>query len=243
VQRAKCRVLCRVLCRVRPRSLAAGVLLLGCMFVPTAVSAGQRGANTGWSRLTTVPAGTAVVVMLADGRSLQRLIVNAGPDVLVVADVARVHSSADREALLNLLRNDPIRFAVSASVVEAGRSIAVVERFDRRSILCVARPSSHGWDPGLLGWFLAGAGPCPNCDAAQTLRRVGPATGTSDHIPGPFNGRTVLPSPLPATHPATGEVLYAAQLLDPAALPATLTWPRLHEWLAAPAFRLPPDRR
>ena len=243
MQRAKCRARCSVLCRARPSSLAAGVLLLGCMFVPTVVSAGQQGANTGWSRLATVPAGTRVIVGLDDGRRLERVIVNAGPDALIVADLTRVRSSADREALLNLLRNDPIRFAVSASVVEAGRSITVVERFDRRSILSVARPSSHGWNPGLLGWFLAGAGPCPNCDATQTLRRVGTATGTPDHIPGPFNGRTVLPSPLPATHPTTGEVLYAAQLLDLDALPATLTWPRLHEWLSAPAFPFLPDRR
>jgi len=203
---------------------AAGILLFGCLFVPTVASAQPPGANIGWSRLATVPAGTPVIVTLADGRRLQRLMVNAGSDVLVVADLTGIRSRADRDALLNLLRNHPAKFMVAATTQEAGRPIQVVERFDRRSILMVARPPSHRLDPGGLGWFLGRSGPCPNCDARQTLF-----------------GSTVLPSPLPAAPAATSEVLYAAQALQASALPQTLTWPRLHQWLSTPATTFAPE--
>ena len=203
---------------------AVGILLFGCLVVPTAASAPQSGANTGWSRLATVPAGTPVIVTLADGRRLQRLMVNAGSDGLVVADPGRIQSRADRNALLSLLRNHPARFMVAATTQEAGRPIQVVERFDRRSIVMVARPPSHRLDSGVPGWFFGHSGPCPNCDARQTLF-----------------GSTVLPSPLPAAPATTGQVLYAAQALQTSALPQTLTWPRLHQWLSTPATSFAPE--
>lgn len=108
-------------------------------------------------------------------------------------------------------------------MADARNTIHVVERFDRSSILTIERSMSHRWNPGVLGWFLASSGPCPNCDAAQTLF-----------------GSTVLPSPLPAAA-TTGEVLYAAQALQAAALPHTLTWPRLHQWLCTPATGFHPE--
>lgn len=84
-------------------SLAASILLLGCMFVPTAASAPPRAANAGWSGLATISPGTPIVVTLSDGRRLQRLMVNAGSDVLVVADLGRIRARADRDALFDSL--------------------------------------------------------------------------------------------------------------------------------------------
>jgi hypothetical protein len=208
-------------------ALAWFALLLGCLAVPLAASAAPTSANTGWSRLATVSPGTAIVVTLSDGRRLQRYIVSADSNALVVADLSRLRSNDRRNALVELLRNEPTKFVASTSVEEGERRLEIVERFERQSILMVARPRPYRFEPGVLGWFLARSGPCPNCDAAQTMF-----------------GSTVLPSPLKRTAApgTTGEVLYAALMLPASDLPDVLTWPRLHEWLSLqkPEKKAPP---
>jgi hypothetical protein len=196
-------------------ALAAIGILLGFAFAPLSASATPPGPQASWSRLATVCPGTTIVVTLADGRRLQRLMVEPQSDTLVVADLTRIRSRATRDALFNLLRQDPAKFTVSARVEEDGRSMEVVERLDRQSILVVARPTPHRFDPGAVGWLLNTSGPCPNCDAAQTLF-----------------GSTVLPSPMPAAErPTTGEVLYVSPTAESPALPDVLTWSQLREWL------------
>jgi hypothetical protein len=197
----------------------AALLLFACLFGSLAASAAPLPQATSWSRLATVSPGTAVVVSLSDGRHLQRYIVSVDSDALVVADLNRISSSDRRSAALDLLRNQPARFMASATIEDAGQRVEIVERFDRQSILTVARPDPYRFKPGILGWFLASSGPCPNCDARQTI---------------PL-GRTVLPSPLSASAASRGDVLYEARPLRADALPHDLTWPRLQEWLRLPA--------
>jgi hypothetical protein len=76
--------------------------------------------------------------------------------------------------------------------------VPVVQRFDRASIVTVAKPRPLVFTlPPPLQWMLAHSGPCPNCDAAQTA----------------LDGETPIPSPLPrraAADPLMGEALYRA---------------------------------
>jgi hypothetical protein len=168
----------------------------------------------GWSRLMTVSPGDPVVVTLADGRRVERRVVGADWSELVVADLNRVAAGDRRRKMLDLLRTDPVRFAASANIDQEGRRVGVVERLDRASIITVTRPRPCRFQPGVLGWLLAFSGPCPNCDASQTLF-----------------GDTVFPSPLGA-RPDAGELLYAATPLSDGAVPTDLTWAALREWLA-----------
>ncbi len=191
--------------------------LLGAVTIapPTVAAASPAAPQApGWSRLMAVSPGDPVVVTLADGRRMERRLVGADWDALVVADLNRVAAGNRRRKMLELLRTDPATFAASANIDQDGRRIGVVQRLDRASIATVTRPRPYRFQPGVLGWFLAFSGPCPNCDAAQTL-----------------SGETVFPSPL-AARPDAGELLYAATNLPDVGAPSDLTWAGLREWLA-----------
>jgi hypothetical protein len=198
------------------RSTLAGLalLLIGCLGARLPASAAPIQPTPGWSRLATVPPGTAIVVSLDDGRHLQRAFVTVDADRLTVADISRLRSSELRRTALQMIRDNPAGFRLSATFEEEGQRVQIVERFDRQSILAVERPGSNRRDPGILAWFFTGAGPCPNCDARQTI----------------LLGRTVLPSPLGASAATRRDVLYEVQPLRSGPLPHDLTWPRLREW-------------
>jgi hypothetical protein len=98
----------------------------------------------------------------------------------------------------------------------------VVQRFDRSSIVTVAkpRPVVFTLSPPLR-WLLAYSGPCANCDTAQTALA---------------GGSTPLPSPLPRRPepaPLWGEVLYQSPTaLAPNPLDDT-SWQQLKPLLPA----------
>lgn len=198
------------------------VLLLTMVAATAALAAGEQPPpRTGWAELSGVSPGTAVVVWLDDGRRLERHMVGTTGDSLITVDLSLIASRDRRDEILALVRESPRQF-LSTTYVEAGGSrVSVVQRFDRDSIVIVAkpRPLIFTLSPPLR-WMLAYSGPCPNCDTAQTVP----------------NGTTPLPSPFPrreAADPLMGKVLYRT----PAALgPNSLDdvpWSRLRPLLPA----------
>jgi hypothetical protein len=151
--------------------------------------------RTGWAELSRVEPGTTIVVQLTDGRRLERHMVGATADALDTVDVSSV-ASRDRRA-----------------------QIPITQRIDRAMIVTVSRPKSVVFVlPTPVDWLLHYAGPCPNCDTAQTA----------------LTGQTPLPSPLPRkadVDPLVGKVIYRAPA---AAFPNpldSLTWTQLQPLL------------
>lgn len=174
--------------------------------------------RTGWADLSGVPPSTSVVVVLTDGRRLERHVVGTTAEALITVDVSAIASRARREQILALLRDSPQQYSGTAFVEDDGRRIPIVQRFDRASIVVVARPKPLVFKPSApLSWLLSYSAPCPNCDVAQT------AFGT-----------TPLPSPL-ARHasPASlfGEVLYAAPSLASLDTLGPMTWGQVKDML------------
>ncbi|HEX7486731.1 MAG TPA: hypothetical protein VF332_11295 [Vicinamibacterales bacterium] len=177
-------------------------VLLVTTFAATAAMAASESPppRTGWAGLSGVAPGTAVIVLLNDGRRLERYVVGTTADSLVAVDLSLIASRDRREQVLSLVRESPQRFLSATDVEADGRRVPVVQRFDRASIVTVAKPRPLVFTvPPPLRWMLAYSGPCPNCDAAQTA----------------LNGETPLPSALPrraAADPLMGEVLYRAPM-------------------------------
>lgn len=178
---------------------------VGVGLLATAIAAGAlvSGAEpperqAGWAELSRVGPGTAIVVSLTDGRHLERHMVATTGETLITLDLSSIASRDGRNQVLSLLRQTPQRYLADGYVEDGGKRFLVVQRFDRASILAVARPRPLVLTmPAPLRWMLSYAGPCPNCDPAQTA----------------FGGRTPLPSPLPRrmrAGPLMGEAIYLA---------------------------------
>ena len=205
----------RVLVR---RGVVAALLALPWLAVP-ASGAGPAEKRPGWAELSRVESGTAIVVHLSDGRRLERVMVDTTADELNTVDLSLVASRERRAQILDLVRNSPQRYAVPALVEEDGTRIQITQRIERTMIAMVSKPKSVVFALRTpVDWLLHYAGPCPNCDTAQTA----------------FNGQTPLPSPLPRkedTDSQWGQVLYrapAAALPDPL---DNLTWPQIQALL------------
>ena len=137
---------------------------------------------TGWAELSRVEPGTAIVVHLTDGRRLERVMVDATADALNTVDLSLVSSRDRRAQILDLVREFPQRYAGPAFVEQDGTRIPITQRIDRAMIVMVSRPKSVVFALRTpVDWLLHYAGPCPNCDTAQTA----------------LTGQTPLPSPLP----------------------------------------------
>ena len=136
--------------------------------------------------------GTAIVVLLTDGQRLERFMVGTTADALDTVDLSLVSSRDRREQILDLVREFPRRYAGPVFVDQNGTRIQITQRVDRAVIVMVSRPKSVVFELRTpVDWLLHYAGPCPNCDTAQTA----------------FTGQTPLPSPLPRQgrhRPATG---------------------------------------
>jgi hypothetical protein len=177
------------------------VLLLAALVASAPSAASEQPVRrTGWAELGAVAPGAAVVVLLDDGRRLERHIVGTTADTLITVDLSRIALRDRREQVLALIHDRPQQYFTRAFVEANGVLIPIVQRFDRTSIVAVARPRPLVFSPPApLAWMLSNSvysGPCPNCDAAQTA--LGP---------------TPLPSPLPrraASDSLVGEMLYAA---------------------------------
>jgi hypothetical protein len=195
------------------------VLLWSLAAVP--LHAGVQPARTGWAELSHVEPGTAVVVLLDDGRRLDRYLVGTTANGLDVLDLSLVASNDRRGEILALVRSSPGRCVGTVEVASGGALVQIAQRLDRAAILTVARPKPVVFRlPAPLDWMLHYAGPCPNCDTAQTA----------------LGGSTPLPSPLPGkagADPLTGEVLYRApSQVTPNPLD-TVSWSRLKPLLPA----------
>jgi hypothetical protein len=179
------------------RSVAAVLLAVPWLAAP-ASGAEPSGTRTGWAELSRVKPGTVIVVQLNDGRRLERCMVGTTDDALDTVDLSLVSSRERREQVLALIRQSPQRDVGSVAVETDGTRVPIAQRFDRTTIVMVSRPKSVVFNPPApLSWMLHYAGPCPNCDTAQTA----------------LAGETPLPSPLPRkaeTDPLGGEVLYRA---------------------------------
>ncbi len=189
-------------------------ILLAVLWLAVPASGAPSGEQrTGWAELSRVQPGTAIVVLLTDGRRLERHMVGTDDEALDTVNLSGIASRDRREQVLRLVRESPERCV--------GAHVPIAERVDRAVIIMVARPRSVVFKPpAALGWLLHYAGPCPNCDVAQTA----------------FSGKTPLPSPLPGkadTDPLVGEVLYRAPL--PAATKPLddVTWEQLRLLLPA----------
>jgi hypothetical protein len=196
------------------RGAVAALLALPWLAAP---ASGAETADTraGWAELSRVEPGTAIVVHLNDGRRLDRFMVDTTDDALNTVDLSLVSSRDRRAQILGLVREFPQRYGGPVLVEQDGTRIPITERFDRAMIVMVSRPKSVVFvlrTP--VDWLLHYAGPCPNCDTAQTA----------------LTGQTPLPSPLPRkadSDPRLGEVLYRAPV--PAATNALddVTWEQL----------------
>jgi hypothetical protein len=196
------------------RGVAAALLVLLWLAAP-ASGAEPADTRTGWAELSRVKPGTAIVVHLTDGRRLERFMVDTTADALNTVDLSLVSSRDRRAQILDLVRKFPQRYAGPVFVEQDGTRIQIAQRIDRDMIVMVSRPKSVVFKlPTPVDWLLHYAGPCPNCDTAQTA----------------FTGQTPLPSPLPRkadVDPLFGEVLYRAPL--PAVTNALddVTWEQL----------------
>jgi hypothetical protein len=175
--------------------------------------------RTGWAELSRVEPGTTIVVQLTDGRRLERHMVGATADALDTVDVSSVASRDRRAQILDLVRKSPERYTGPVFVDQNGTRIPITQRIDRAMIVTVSRPKSVVFVlPTPVDWLLHYAGPCPNCDTAQTA----------------LTGQTPLPSPLPRkadVDPLVGKVIYRAPA---AAFPNpldSLTWTQLQPLL------------
>ncbi len=192
------------------------VLLLALLWLAAPASgADPADARTGWAALSRVEPGTAIVVLLTDGRRLERFMVGTTDDALGTVDLSQVSSPDRRGQILDLVREFPGRYAGPVLVDQNGTRIQITQRVDRTVIVMVSKPKSVVFALRTpVDWLLHYAGPCPNCDTTQTA----------------FTGQTPLPSPLPRKaelDPRLGEVLYRAPV--PAATKALddVTWEQL----------------
>jgi hypothetical protein len=180
-----------------PRGVMVVLLTLPWLASP-AVGAEAAQRRTGWAELSRVEPGTAVVVYLTDGRRLERFMVDATAEVLNTVDLSLVSSRDRRTQVLDLVRDSPQRYVGPVFVEQDGTRIPITQRIDRAIIVIVSRPKPAAFKPPApLLWMVHYAGPCPNCDTAQTA----------------FSGETPLPSPLPRkaeSDPLIGDVLYRA---------------------------------
>jgi hypothetical protein len=175
------------------------VLLFSFLAIPLNAAA-QPARRSGWAELSALAPATPIVVVLTDGRQLERYFAATTADELVTVDLSAITSSDRREEVLAMLRKSPQATAASLDVEQAGQRTPVAQRFDRDTIRLVAMPKPLPFRKmnRTLGALLTRALPCPNCDAVQTW------VGRKD---------TVLPSPLPARRTddsPTGDVIYLA---------------------------------
>ena len=180
-----------------PRGVVVALLVLPWL-AASASGAAPTEKRTGWAELSRVEPGTAIVVHLTDGRRLERLMVDTTADALNTVDLTLVSSGDRRAQIPGLVREFPQRYAVPVLLEQEGTRIQITQRIDRAMIVMVSRPKSVVFKLRTpVDWLLHYAGPCPNCDTAQTA----------------LTGQTPLPSPLPGkadTDPYVGEVLYRA---------------------------------
>ena len=207
--------------RTRSRGVVAALLLLATA-VPGALLAGAANEpsarQTGWADLSAVPPSTSVVVVLTDGRRLERHVVGTTAEALITVDLSAVASRDLRKQVLVLMRDSPQQYFGAAFVEDDGKRIPIVQRFDRASIVVVARPKPLVFRPSApLSWLLSYSAPCPNCDAAQT------AFGTTP-LPSPL-ARQASPAPL------IGEVLYAAPSVAALDMLGPMTWRQVKDML------------
>lgn len=207
--------------RTQSRGVVAALLLLATA-VPGALLAGaadERSARrTGWADLSAVAPSTAVVVVLTDGRRLERRVVGTTAEALITVDLSAIASRDLRERVLALMRDSPQQYSGAVFVEDDGKRIPIVQRFDRASIVVVARPKPLVFRPSApLSWLLSYSAPCPNCDAVQTAF-----------------GATPLPSPLArqaSLAPLIGEVLYAAPSVAALDMLGPMTWRQMKDML------------
>lgn len=177
--------------------------------------------RTGWAALSRVEPGTAIVLILTDGRRLERFMVGTTADALNTVDLTLVAPGDRRKQILDLVRRFPQRYATPVLVEQDGARMLITQSFDRTVIATVSKPKSFVFKlPTPVDWLLHYAGPCPNCDTTQTA----------------FSGQTPLPSPLPGkadTDPYLGEVLYRAPAPVAANPLDDLTWEQLRLVLPA----------
>jgi hypothetical protein len=202
------------------RGVVAVLLALPCLAL-AASGAEPAEKPTGWAELSGIKPGTAIVVLLSDGRHLERFLVSATADALNTVDLSLVSSRNRRGQILDLVREYPERYEKPVFVEQDGTLLPITQRIDRSSIVLVSRPKSMVFvlrTP--VDWMLHYSGPCPNCDTAQTA----------------LTGRTPLPSPLPRKaeiDPLLGEVLYRAPAAAAAKALDDLTWEQLRLILPA----------
>jgi hypothetical protein len=183
------------------RHVRRGVVaaLLALLWLATPGSGAETAEKrTGWAELSRVEPGTAIVVHLTDGRRLERFMVETTADSLNTLDLSLVSSRDRRAQVLDLVREFPQRYSGPVFVEQDGTRVPIAQRIDRSTIVMVSRPKSVVFALRTpVDWLLHYAGPCPNCDTAQTA----------------LTGQTPLPSPLPRkadSDPRLGEVLYRA---------------------------------
>ena len=180
--------------------------------------------STGWAKLARVEPGTAIVLILTDGRRLERFMVGTTADALNTVDLTLVAPGDRRKQILDLVRKFPQRYATPVLVEQDGGRILITQSFDRATIATVSKPKSFVFKLRTpVDWLLHSSGPCPNCDTTQAA----------------FNGQTPLPSPLPGkadTDPYLGEVLYRAPVLAATNALDNMTWEQFRLFLPA-SFR------
>ena len=175
--------------------------------------------GTGWPKLSRVEPGTAIVVILTDGRRLERFMVGTTADALNTVDLTLISPGDRRSQILDLVRKSPQRYATPVLVEQDGARILITQGLDRATIATVSKPKSVVFKLRTpVEWLLHYAGPCPNCDTTQTA----------------LTGQTPLPSPLPGkadTDPYLGEVLYRAPVPAAANALDNVTWEQLRLFL------------
>jgi hypothetical protein len=184
---------------VRSRCGGGLLLLLGSLAIIPLSAADRPAPRTGWAELSALAPATPIVVVLNDGRRLERYHGGTTADELIVIDLSDV-SSERREEVLARLRKSPQTTVASLDAEQSGQGAPVAQRFDRSAVHLVALPKPLAFRKmnRTLGALLTRSLPCPNCDAVQTW------VGRKD---------TVLPSPLPARQSddsPTGDVIYLA---------------------------------
>jgi hypothetical protein len=199
----------------------SGVFLASLWLAFPAFGAEPNVRGTGWAELSRIEPGTAIVVQLTDGRRLERYLVGTTADALDTVDLSSVASRDRRAQILDLVRESPERYAGPVFVEQDGTRIPITQRIDRTMIVMVSRPKPMVFALRTpVDWLLHYAGPCPNCDTAQTA----------------LTGSTPLPSPLPRKaeiDPLLGEVLYRAPAASAAKALDDLTWEQLRLILPA----------
>jgi hypothetical protein len=201
-----------------PRGVVAALLALPWLAAP-ASGAAPADKRAGWAELSRVEPGTAIVLILTDGRRLERLMVGTTADALNTVDLTLVAPGDRRKQILDLVRKFPQRYATPVLVEQDGGRILITQSFDRATIATVSKPKSFAFKlPTPVDWLLHYAGPCPNCDTTQTA----------------LSGQTPLPSPLPGkadTDPYLGEVLYRAPALAATNALDNVTWEQFRLFL------------